>query len=92
MVINAYINDILQEVCKRMEVDVSQYDPSNDPTKQKPSNCKPPLHWNISFENIKRVESQYNARLKSLSSRSHNPKVRKRKAAGIPIPETEESF
>lgn len=73
MVINTYTDNILQEVCQSLEITIPNYDPENDPVKQRQSSH---LEWSIPFPSVKSVEQSYNKHLKMLSSKSKSKSKR----------------
>lgn len=65
MVINAYVDDILTKVCKRLGIEIQSYEPLEDPTKT-PNNHN--QEWTIQAEHVKEVEKQYNAKVKAAAA------------------------
>lgn len=59
--ISTYVDDILEKVLKRMSIELPDYTPEIDPTKQK--FCE--LEWTISADTVKSVEKMYNEKVKA---------------------------
>lgn len=60
LVISTYVDTILERVCEHLGVEIADYSPEKDPTKQDSY----ALEWTIPSELVKDVEKRYTAKLK----------------------------
>lgn len=61
LVVHTYVDDILLKVCKKLGVEIPDYDLNDDPTKGDLE-----ADWNISSEKVKANEKKYSNKLKEL--------------------------
>lgn len=59
--ISTYVDDILIKVCKKLGIEIPDYDLKEDPTKGDLE-----ADWNIASENVKGMEKAYSNKLKEL--------------------------
>ena len=71
MIISTYVDTILEKVAKKLGVEISEYLPENDPTKQ--AICE--QEWTIPSDQVKKMDKEYGAKVKELN--------KKRKSLGI---------
>lgn len=70
LLVQTYVDRVLEKVCKCLGVEVEGYSEDVDPTKQEP--CE--LEWTIPGEQVKALEKEYDTTIKELN------KIRKRKS------------
>lgn len=65
LIIHTYVDDILTKVCKRLGIEVTPYDETEDPTKTPNDHNQ---EWTIQPQDVKEVEKQYNAKQKAAAA------------------------
>lgn len=68
IIIAAYVDQILEKVCKFLGVEISEYSPEQDPTKQK--FCE--MEWTIPVDQVKALEKEYNVKVKEMNLKRKN--------------------
>lgn len=61
MKISSYVDDILIKICKRLGVEIPDYNRNGDPTKQGDKI----LEWTINPQEIKEIDKIYNLKMKN---------------------------
>uniref|UniRef100_T1GWS4 protein acetyllysine N-acetyltransferase n=1 Tax=Megaselia scalaris TaxID=36166 RepID=T1GWS4_MEGSC len=59
LVISTYVDDILSKICKKLGIEIPEYDIKSDPTKNEED-----ADWNICPEKVKAMEKKYSNKLK----------------------------
>lgn len=59
--ISTYVDDVLMKVCKKLGIEIPDYDLKEDPTKGDLE-----ADWNITSESVKAMEKTYSNKLKEL--------------------------
>jgi mono-ADP-ribosyltransferase sirtuin 6 len=72
-VISTYVDTVLEKVCKRLGIEIPEYESANDPTKLPVCD----LEWNIPTDQIKNMDKLYSKRIKELN--------KKRKSSLVPL-------
>ncbi|GAB0090519.1 NAD-dependent protein deacetylase Sirt6 [Sergentomyia squamirostris] len=60
LIISAYVDEVLERISKRLGIEIPEYNPEDDPTKQFHFDRE----WNISSVEIKELEKIYNGKIK----------------------------
>ncbi|XP_037939826.1 NAD-dependent protein deacetylase Sirt6 [Teleopsis dalmanni] len=63
--VSAYVDKILSKVCKRLGIEIPDYNPTEDPTKTANS---PPMDWTVPIQSVKDLEKSYNAKVKAAAN------------------------
>lgn len=71
LIISTYVDDILLRVCKRLGIEIPDYNPDIDPTKS----IEKIMDWTISPKIIKELEKNYNNKLKIAAQQRKSGKV-----------------
>lgn len=73
LIVSTYVDAVLEKVCKNLGVEIDEYSPDQDPTKQGISGQE----WTIQTVWIKDTEKLYTAKLKA-----YRESMKKRKSEG----------
>jgi len=68
ILISTYVDTVLEKVCKFLGVEIPEYCPKVDPTKQIP--CE--LEWTIPCGQVKVLEKVYNLKIRELNKKRKN--------------------
>lgn len=68
LVINSYVDLVMEKLCKRLGIEIPAYNKADDPTKS--ADVGDAIQeWTIPGEQVKEVEKLYNAKVKSLKKK-----------------------
>lgn len=65
LVIAAYVDVILEKVCKFLGVEIDEYKVEDDPTKRVPCD----MEWTIPCQSVKSMEKEYDAKIRDLNKK-----------------------